>query len=65
MDAKITIDKTEYETLKRQAAAWRQAVGEDDDTVIFNAARDNNGKGVPVEEFIRVLGKLEEEETGT
>lgn len=59
---KVTIDKGEYETLKRQAAAWRHAVGESDDTVIFNATRDNNGKGVPVDEFIRVLHKLEEEE---
>ncbi len=63
MDTKVTIDKGEYETLKREAAAWRHAIGEADDAVIFNAARDNNGKGVPVEEFIRVLHKLEEEET--
>jgi hypothetical protein len=61
---KVTIDREEYETLKRQAAAWREAVGEADDTVIFNAVRDNEGKGIPVGEFVRVLQKLETEDRG-
>ena len=34
----------------------------DDDVIIFNADRDNGGKLVPIDEFIRVLEKLERED---
>ena len=54
----VTISKQTYNRLKRDAAAWRAAHG-GDEMVIFNADRDNNGKGVPVEEFIEVLERLE------
>ncbi len=30
----------------------------DDDIIIFDANRDNGGKFIPIEEFIRVLDKL-------
>jgi hypothetical protein len=44
---KVTIDKGEYETLKREAAAWRHAIGDpNEEGVIFNAVRDNNGEGI-------------------
>ena len=57
--AKVTISRQKYEDLKREAAAWRRATDTPGDTVIFNAARDNGGKGVPVEKFLRILQKLE------
>lgn len=28
-------------------------------TTIFDAKRDNNGKGIPAEEFVRVLEKMQ------
>jgi hypothetical protein len=62
MTGQVTISKQKYEELRRQAAAWRRAIGDSDDTVIFNALRDNAGKGIPVEKFIRILRKLEREE---
>jgi len=62
MDAKVTISRQRYETLKRDAAAWRHATGSPRDTVIFSAARDNGGKGVPVDKFVRILRKLERED---
>jgi hypothetical protein len=60
--SKVTIDKKEYEALKRDAKAWRSATGDNDGSVIFNATRDNGGKGVPVEVFIDALEKLEQED---
>jgi len=62
MDAKVTVSRQKYEDLKRDAAAWRRTAGNPRDTVIFNAARDNGGKGVPVEKFVRILRKLERED---
>ena len=62
MSDTITISKEKYEELQRQAAAWRHVAGDSNDTVIFNAVRDNAGKGVPVEKFVRILRKLEREE---
>ena len=62
MVEQVTISKQKYKELQRQAAAWRHAIGDSDDMVIFNAIRDNAGKGVPVEKFIRILRKLEREE---
>jgi hypothetical protein len=60
---KVTIPQKEYEELKRDAEAWRRAFDEEDnDLVIFNADRDNNGEGVPVEEMIRILRKLQQED---
>ncbi len=59
---KITIDKEEYETLKRQAAAWREVIGDADDTVIFNAARDNNSKGIEAGVLADKLRKIIEED---
>lgn len=65
MTTKVTISREKYEDLKRDATAWRRTVGSPNDTVIFNAVRDNNGKGVPVEKFIRVLQKLVREDLWT
>ena len=62
MNAKVTINKHEYETLKRQAAAWRHAVGETDDTAIFNAVRDNNGEGIEAGVLAEKLRKIIEED---
>ncbi|MEK7604799.1 MAG: hypothetical protein AAB442_03320 [Patescibacteria group bacterium] len=62
MNTKVTISKEKYDELKRDAAAWRRAAVNPRDTVIFNATRDNGGKGVPVEKFIRILQKLERED---
>jgi hypothetical protein len=58
----VTIPKAKYEILKREARAWRGAVGTGG-TVIFNAARDNGGKGIPATKLLRILRKLEREET--
>lgn len=58
----VTISKQKYELLKREATAWRHAIGPVSDTVIFNAVRDNGGKGVPIKKFIRTLRKLELED---
>ena len=33
------------------------------DEVIFDSVRDNGGKGVPIEEFIRTLKKIRKEES--
>jgi len=63
MNTKVTISKEKYDTLKREAVAWRQATGTPRDTVIFNAARDNNGKGIPAEKFARILRKLVNEDS--
>ena len=61
--AKVTIDQKEYEELKRDAEAWRRAFDEDEnDLVIFNADRDNNGKDLPIEDMLRVLQKLKQED---
>ena len=62
MDAKITISRQKYEDLKREAAAWRRTTGSPRDTVIFNAVRDNGGKGVPIGKFLRILQKLQRED---
>lgn len=59
MTTKVTISREKYEDLKRDAVAWRRTVGSPNDTVIFNAVRDNSGKGIPVEKFIRILQKLQ------
>ncbi len=42
----VTVNKQEYESLKRQAAAWREAIGDTDSGVVFNAVRDNKGDGI-------------------
>ena len=62
MNMKVTISREKYEDLKRDATAWRRALGKPSDTVIFNAVRDNGGKGVPVEKFVRILQKLVRED---
>ncbi len=59
---KVTIDREEYETLKRQAAAWREAVGETDEGTIFNAVRDNNGEGIEAGVLAEKLRKIIEED---
>lgn len=46
MTETVTISKQAYDTLKREAGAWRRAVGTAKDSTIFNAARDNHGKGI-------------------
>ena len=73
----VTVNKTRYETLKRQAAAWRRlatttlnlnaAETEDrpDDTVIFDADRDSDGKGIPINKFIATLRKLQRKDRRT
>ena len=63
MDVKITITKKKYEELRRQAAAWRRATGDSQKSVVFNAVRDNGGKGVPVRTFIKILEKLQRADT--
>ncbi len=63
MDAKVTISRQRYETLKRDAAAWRHAIGgTDDDTVIFNAIRDNGGVGIEAGVFAEKLRALIEQD---
>jgi hypothetical protein len=55
----VTIAKRTYDRLKREALAWRhsyQTMNNDD--VIFNADRDNGGKSIPADKFVRVLEKL-------
>ncbi len=44
--AKVTIAKRTYDRLKREAAAWRNAMRSTTDLIIFNADRDNGGKGI-------------------
>ncbi|MEK7480017.1 MAG: hypothetical protein AAB665_01865 [Patescibacteria group bacterium] len=46
MVGKVTISRQKYDELKRQAAAWRYAMGTSDKTVVFNAVRDNGGEGI-------------------
>ena len=48
-------------------APLRFEFGEDDednanDEIIFSAQRDNNGKGIPASEFIRILRKHQKED---
>jgi hypothetical protein len=43
---KVTIAKRTYDRLKREAAAWRRVNQATDDKIIFNADRDNGGKGI-------------------
>lgn len=62
MDAKITISQQEYEKLKSDSDTWRRFIGEGDETVIFNAWRDNNGEGVEAGKMANILRKLIEEE---
>ena len=33
-----------------------------DDEIIFSAKRDNKGKGIPIDEFVRILEKHEKED---
>ena len=42
----VTISKSRYDTLKRQALAWRYAIGGSSRPSIFNAVRDNGGDGI-------------------
>ena len=42
----VTISKNKYEALKHQASAWRYAIGGSPRNAIFNAVRDNGGKGI-------------------
>jgi len=46
MITKVTISRQKYESLKRQATAWRYAIGTTATTTIFNAVRDNGGAGI-------------------
>lgn len=46
MTTKVTITRQKYEALKRQAGAWRHAIGTTSSTPIFNAVRDNGGVGI-------------------
>ena len=46
MITKVTISRQKYEALKRQAAAWRHAIGTTVAAPIFNAVRDNDGAGI-------------------
>ena len=63
MDTNVTINKKEYENLKRQAAAWREAIGDsNEDGVIFNAVRDNNGDGIEAGVLADKLRKIIEED---
>jgi len=63
MDTKVTIDKGEYETLKREAAAWRHAIGDTNEAgVIFNAVRDNDGEGIEAGVLADKLRKIIEED---
>ncbi len=62
MDATVTIKKNEYENLKRQAAAWREAIGGGDENAVFNAVRDNGGEGVEAGVLARKLRALIERE---
>lgn len=43
---KVTLTKRTYDRLKREAAAWRNAMRNTSDLIIFNADRDNDGKGI-------------------
>ena len=63
MSTKVVISKKRYEELRHQASAWRRTVGAPADGVVFNAARDNAGRGVSVAKMIRVLRKLKREES--
>jgi hypothetical protein len=58
MTARVTITSTEYNNLKRQAAAWRLAIGASGPTVIFNAVRDNDGTGIAAGVLARKLRTL-------
>ena len=63
MDAKVTISRQRYETLKRVAAAWRHVIGASSgDTVIFNAVRDNGGVGIEAGVFAEKLRALIEKD---
>lgn len=46
MTTKVTISREKYESLRRQATAWRYAIGTTVATPIFNAVRDNGGAGI-------------------
>lgn len=46
MNTKVTISRQKYNALKRQASAWRHAVGTTIAAPIFNAVRDNGGEGI-------------------
>ncbi len=59
----VTISKQKYDALKREATAWRHVVGAPNDGIIFDAARDNGGRGISAKEFARVLKKMVWEDT--
>ena len=46
MTTKVTISRQKYEELRRQAGAWRYAIGTTNNGTIFNAVRDNGGEGI-------------------
>ena len=46
MNTKVTISRQKYDALKRQASAWRYAIGTTVSAPIFNAVRDNGGAGI-------------------
>jgi hypothetical protein len=54
----VTITKRTYDRLKREAAAWRSSYRETNDDVIFNADRDNGGKGIEAGVLARKLRAL-------
>ncbi len=54
----MTISKQKYDTLKRQASAWKYAIGGSPRGTIFNAVRDNGGEGIEagiLAEKLRIL----------
>ena len=59
----VSVNKQEYESLKRQAAAWREAIGDPNEVgVVFNAVRDNDGEGVEAGVLADKLRKIIEED---
>jgi len=46
MNTKVTISRQKYDALRRQASAWRYAIGTTVTAPIFNAVRDNGGEGI-------------------
>lgn len=59
----VTISKARFNILKRDAAAYRRMIiAADEDatteTVVFDAIRDNDGKGIKASELLKSLGAL-------
>lgn len=54
--------KTNGNVLTVSPARFEDDEDDANDTIIFSAERDNNGKGVPASEFVRILKKLVKED---